>query len=153
MSETPIEYDKMIWEVFAIGVTASVIILYFVIKTESEIPNEYFKLSALILGFSILLYSTFLFGGYNFKKIVMYELIKNPKEKNHSIERRMVMKLDEKCYPRTKYMAELILVGIIAGYFYSFYYISQEVTFLFFPIIILAAFIILCLWSNCRDKN
>ncbi|MBI2449503.1 hypothetical protein HYV49_04365 [Candidatus Pacearchaeota archaeon] len=136
MSETILDYDKIIWEVFAIGVTASIIILYNVVNLESKIPKN-FDVLVLILGFSILIYSSILFLGYNFKKSIFI----NSDSKNKIKE-----KLEKSWYPRARWMAEIILLFIIILYFKAF-------TEKWIPIVILLITIVICSIANCCAKK
>ena len=52
MVDTPLDYDKIIWTIFSVGVGFSVIALYQIDK----IPFR-FQLLTLILGFAVLIYS------------------------------------------------------------------------------------------------
>ena len=147
MSETVLDYDKIIWEVFAIGITASIVILYNVIHLENKIP-ENFDVLALILGFSILIYSFILFLGYNFKKDKLIECFNDKSlEKDYKLENELSEKLHKSFYPRTKWMAEIILLFIIILYFKAF---SKNWPI---PIIILSIAVLLCYIANCCAKR
>jgi phosphatidylglycerophosphate synthase len=100
MVNTPLDYDKIIWQVFSVGVVSSVLILYYF--HSNKIPSEW-NLYALSIGFAILIYSSFLVLGYGFKK----------KDLNGG-------ELDKKGYPRVRWMGEIILFFLVVAYFLSF---------------------------------
>lgn len=99
--ETTLDYDSIIWQVFSVGVVASVTILYYFLK--GDLPKGW-ESYGLLLGFSILVYSFFLVLGYGFKKC----------QPNGS-----EVKLNA-CYPRVRWMGEAILIMIGIFYWMSF---------------------------------
>ena len=101
MVDTPLDYDKIIWTIFSVGVGFSVIALYQIDK----IPFR-FQLLTLILGFAVLIYSFFAIKGYGFKKEILYEENNNIKFKE---------RLKGRFYFRTRWIGESILIflGII----------------------------------------
>ena len=115
--DTILDYNKIIWQTFGVGVTASVIILYSVINKESMIPED-FKVLTLSLGFAILVYSFLLTLGYGTQKGKLMKM----KEKNLS------KILAEMWYPRVRWMGEAILIFIGFCYFVAFYEISNTPT-------------------------
>ena len=132
MSE--IEYDSQIWTVFSVGIISSVIILFYF--NENKIPGD-LGILALTLGFAILVYSFILVLGYGTKKSI----------KISDEDYLLSLELSKKWYPRTRWMAEAILIFIGYLYFKSF---SES---LHIPIIILLiAFLLNCL-ANCRAKR
>ena len=138
MSESVLDYDKIIWEVFAVGVISSVIILYYVKYGNISYPTD--KILALMLGFSVLVYSFFLSLGYGSKKKSLLKITKNEEIKSLSKE------LNNKCYVRTKWMGEAILLLIVAYYFYAFYLIQKSIVT---PLVIILIAVILCIIANC----
>ena len=148
MPETHLDYDKIIWEVFSIGVVSSVIILYY--GTE-KIMSDLHQILTLTLGFAILAYSFILFKGYNFKKKILGKIIGGGSFKNedYKISKEMDVRLSKKAYPRVKWMAEfiLILIGII--YFYSFTKI--EVIWILIPIFITLLFTLMSILANLKS--
>lgn len=127
MANTPLEYEKIIWKVFAVAVTASVIILYYSISPD-KFPNVIFRILALSLGFSILAYSFMLIIGYGIKKRIILDIINpNPPIPNHRfidenicITSELARRLNNRCYPRVRYIAEFIFLIIAGFYIYSF---------------------------------
>lgn len=127
-NESVLKFDKTIWQIFAIGITASVVILYHVVNPKSTIP-ESLKIWALTLGFSILIYSFILTLGYGAKKGI--------------IDNSFFKRLNNIWYPRTRWMGEIILIFIGIIYFLSFN------SYWYIPMIILLIFILLCCIANC----
>lgn len=137
MSETPLDYDRMIWEVFAIGVVYSVMILYFFHK---GYLSKNLEILSLIFGFSVWVYSFSLVLGYNFKKKRLLEVTEDK-------EIKLLKKdLKNKCYVRTRWMGEIILILIGFYYFVSF----QKK---WIPIIIILIAFILCSTANYSANN
>ncbi len=134
MPETHLDYDKIIWEVFAVGVVSSVVMLYYFITQDLK----GYGLWALILGFSILIYSFFLILGYGFKKSLF--LRKNPGERIEELERRW--------YPRVRWIGEiiLILIGVI-------YFITSSNYRLILFLILLIFIVIMCIANCCSRKK
>lgn len=152
MAETPLEYDKVIWQVFAVGVISSVTILYNVIKLESEIPKS-FELLSLLLGFGILLYSSFLVLGYGYKKGRLIHIITHQRASRENTlgdeirtSRDLSNNLSVGIYTRTRYMAELILLLLVIIYVFSF-----ELTERWIPILMLLFFTVISITTNITE--
>lgn len=147
MSETVLNYDKIIWEIFAIGITTSIVILYKVISLESKIP-ENFRIYTLILGFSILIYSFILSLGYGVKKDKLIACFRELNS-DYKLENKMSEKLNNSWRPRVKWMAEIIMILIIVFYFILFIMLGN----IYIPIIILLIALLLCCIVNCCRKK
>lgn len=134
MTDTPLDYDKIIWTVFSVGVISSVVILYHFYN-----PQE-FQILALSLGFAVLVYSFFLILGYGWKKKCSMKMPNNIALKNE---------IDSKNYVRTRWIGELILVVIGGIYFYAF-----GCKWIWVPLTILIFFSLLCIIANwCAKKK
>lgn len=144
MEETPLEYDKQIWITFLTGIFASVIILYFFHK---EIIPKNLEFISLILGFLVLVYSSFLIFGYSKKKEILMNLIYVSEA-----VKEMKCNLDKTYYVKTKWFGEIILVVLWFVYFYSFY--SLEIWYVLVPVLILCCFTLMNVFYNLfSDKT
>lgn len=135
MPDTPLEYDKIIWTVFSVGVISSVVILYNV--NQGGINGEIYKLMALVLGFFILTYSFILIRGYGWKKKCLQSM-----PENQELRRR----INSKPYFRTRWMGESIL-GLI-GIYYFVVFCSIEIWSITIPVIIALFFAFLSSVAN-----
>jgi len=136
MAETPLDYDKIIWQVFYVGVISSVVLLYHAKYTNLLDPLG--KDLALILGFSVLVYSFFLVLGYGFKKKIAAGSNSN---------KEMAEKLDKLYYPRVRWMGESILLFIAVSFIILFY---DKLALL---VLIMLIAVILCLIANFQAMN
>jgi len=149
MTETPLDYDRIIWEVFSVGIVSSVIILYYVIL--GNIKG--YEILALFLGFSILTYSFMLVRGYGKKKNILSNMIKNHlpfQDESHELNRRHIIRLDRESYFRVRWIGEIILFIIAFYYVYVFY--SIEKGFILIPLIIVSLFVFLSSIAN-QERN
>ncbi len=142
MKDTPLEHDKQIWTFFSIGVVSPVIILYFVVL---EKLNGY-EGWALVLGFSILIYSIFLTLGYGFKK---QKSIESFGEFGSYLDYDFGRRLKRSYYPKTKFMAEIIL--ILIGFLYLKAFLEAGHLLIF--ILILSIALALNCIANCKAKS
>ena len=133
MPETPLDYDKIIWEVFAVGVVSSVVILYYTI---TKSLNGY-ELWALIFGFAILIYSFKLILGYGFKKKSL--IIERPEVRINGLSRH--------AYPRVRFIGELIMLSLMGFYLFIFTKLFHFIGFLI-AVLILILFVIIGAFSN-----
>jgi len=145
MVETEITYDQMIWTVFSVGIISSVVILYY---SSFIIPGQTNKFFALMLGFFILIYCIFLIFGYNKKKEILRRIIEenNMYYGDYWVEEEMIRRLEDECYPRAKWMGEIIL-GLI-GFYYVYVFGTIELWSITIPIIIVLFFAFLSCVAN-----
>ncbi len=141
MEENSLEYEKQIWNVFSIGVVASIVILYFVLQ--GDLGNGKLEIATLLLGFAILLYCSFSILGYGKKIRIIRE--KGPP---------LLKELKKSWYPRTRWMGELILFCLVFVYSYITYLQIEINEFggwlmgIMAPLFILEIFIFLSVIAN-----
>lgn len=149
MTETPLDYDKIIWQVFAVGILSSVVILYHV--HTSLINNPTIKIFSLTLGFGILVYSFMLILGYGTKKNTMICIIRNKKIENYELEKEMDEKLNKKFYSRVRGIGEFILIFIGFYYFLSFLLIEDWTILI--PVTIILLFSLMNVTANLVSRK
>lgn len=124
-----LEYEKIIWQIFYVGVGVSLIVLYLFYCDACFKEDILLKTGILGFGFAVLIYSFLSVLGYGFKK------------KHFCGDE----KLNE-FYVRTRWVGETIIIFLIFSYFISFYLIDK----LIFPIFILLLFIVMFLIANLK---
>jgi len=135
MTETPLEYDRIIWTVFSVGVISSVVMLYYV--RYMNISDSIGKILAFSLGFSVLVYSFMLIRGYAWKKRCLLEV--HP-------DKALKEKIDHEPYFRVRWIGEIILGFIGSYYIISFSLVEHY--YIIIPIIIILFFALLSCLAN-----
>ena len=149
MPETVLDYDKQIWTIFSVGVVASVVILYHVVY--GIIDDFTGKILALTLGFFILTYCFFATCGYGIKKRENIRALRRRLHPNIRIYQSVGDRLDNRCYPRSRWMGETIL-GLI-GIYYIYVFGTIEMWAITIPIIITLFFSLLSCIANSEARR